>query len=90
MCLDVVTAQVKKEVAEFDVSVYSLVKTSFILQWMALAPSIVAQPCGRFDPYRLLNKGNMISKIFVLKNPKTVDKLQNNPRVYCNAHPGSF
>jgi len=32
MCLDVVTAQVKKEVAEFDVSVYSLVKTSFILQ----------------------------------------------------------
>ena len=26
----------------------------------------------------------MLSRIFVLKNPKTVDKLQNNLRVYRN------
>lgn len=37
---------------------------------MGLAPSTVALPSGRFDSYRLLNKGNMISGMIVLKNPK--------------------
>ena len=61
----------KKKAGFFDVSVYSLGKTSLVVQSMELAPSKGAQPSRKFESYSLLNKVNVNNfKNFEIKNSK--------------------